>query len=64
MRKTISTNTATTIKIPTPIPALKIPSIAAHDVNKTENVISINAERFFELIIKNDFKINYDPSHF
>ena len=50
--KTKNTNTANTIKIPTPIPASKIPSIAAQEVIKNENAISMNAERFFEFIIK------------
>ena len=51
MIKIISATTAMTRKIPNPMPALKIPAMASHELNTVETITSKNALRKFEFFI-------------
>ena len=44
---TMATTTASTINIPKPIPALKIPSTRSQDVNKNEKKNTVNSVKGF-----------------
>lgn len=57
MIATIIPITANTIKIPTPIPALKIPSIAAHELSITEKSKKLTAEKRVILFMRQMFFI-------
>lgn len=47
----------TTIKIPKPIPALKIPPTTSHELSIEERRNKINAVRSFEFFIADNFFI-------
>jgi len=59
MRTPIIIITTTTIKIPKPIPALKIPAIALHELTINEMRNMVNAVSSFEFFIANNFFILY-----
>jgi hypothetical protein len=53
-RKTISNTTATAIKIPTPMPALKMPAMASHELSRQSMESSRNDNwnlKFFMLFL-------------